>query len=79
MVDTAELPTRSAPSTARDLEKLIEQKNQDWPLHLLMKAEFAKNALKVMDRPDNRDERIQRLHKSDLSAFAAAYAKWRGT
>ncbi len=78
MADTAQLPTRSAPSTARDLEALIKQHQADWPLHLLMKAHFALCSLRIMERPDNRDEITGRLNRNDLAAFAAAYAEWRG-
>ncbi len=66
------------PKTAIDLEQLIAAHKNEWPPELALKATFAMNSLKVMDRPDNQYPSLVRLNRADVEAFDAAYAEWRG-
>ncbi len=53
-----------AERTARFIAQLIAKHEAGWPDDLKRKARFAVNALDVKDRPDNRYEAIQCVHKN---------------
>lgn len=67
----------STMATAKTAREFKAQIKNDWPHDLKQLAHNALNSLKVMARPDNRDDRLRAAHKAALAAFDHAYAEWR--